>query len=472
MAIPVLSVEAMRNWEQATWQKGSSEADVIALVGKSIAEWILSNFESAKRILILAGKGHNGDDGRAALKHLHAREVTEATVIDVTDPQAGYSDVEEALDAAPELVLDCLFGIGLNRPLSAPWSKLIERINQNPTTMISIDTPSGLDGQNGTPMGNSIRADYTLAVGAPKEGLLQASAQTYVGYIRTLTDIGLTTRPEGTTLFCCEPQDFHSFPPKRSATDHKGSHGHLRIIAGSPGYHGAAVLAARAAMRAQPGLITLETMSECYAPIAAQLQQVMVRPWKPEKTSVNCSAILIGPGLASESLPTELKQEVSALWREAEIPIIADASALDWLPKGPIQSAATRILTPHPGEAARLLTASTKEIEQNRVKALQQISNAYADCWIVLKGAHTLVGRGASPISVNATGNPGLAQGGSGDVLAGLIGALMAQPRCHDIPEKVLQFCTWQHGAAADRLRKIRSNWVVEELPNALLIDT
>ncbi len=465
MAIPVVSVETMRAWEQATWQQGTTEAEVIALVGESIATWIRRHFGSAKRILILAGKGHNGDDGRAAANNLAALETQ---VIDVADPLGSTPAVIESLDANPDLVLDCLFGIGLSRPLTAPWAKLIERINRSSAAIISIDVPSGLDAQTGIPMGNAIHADYTLTIGAPKEGMIKASARAYVGYIRPLTEIGLTTRPNGNKLFFSEPQDFRSFPPKRTPNGYKGSHGHLRIIAGSSGYHGAAVLAARAAMRAQPGLITLETMPDCYIPVAAQLQQVMVRPWTPKKSSLKNSALLVGPGLASETLSPELKHEVSALWKTANIPVIADASALDWLPQGPIESTAARVLTPHPGEAARLLRCTTYEIEQDRSDALVTISDTYADAWVVLKGPHTLIGRSRGRLHINATGNPGLAQGGSGDVLAGVIGGFMAQSRNLQQLEKALPYCVWQHGAAADRLSWERPNWIVEDLPNAL----
>src|SRR5207249_4199199 len=162
--------------------------------------------------------------------------------------------------------------------------------------------------------------------------------------------------------------------------------GHLGIIAGSLGYHGASVLAARGAQRAQPGLITLCTAENVYHPVASQLQAVMVRPWTTEVTlPESCTAIAVGPGLASRDLPDGIKASARDLWKESPLAIIADASALEWLPPGSFRSGALRVMTPHPGEAARLLRTSTKEIQQNRAEAVRQLSRQWGNCFVVLK---------------------------------------------------------------------------------------
>jgi ADP-dependent NAD(P)H-hydrate dehydratase / NAD(P)H-hydrate epimerase len=468
MPVPVISVEEMRAWERATWNQGITELEVIDQVGQAIADWIKPNLKQDGRILILAGKGHNGDDGKAAASHLPNGV---SIVIEITDPATALAHVEGEIKQRPSLIVDCLFGIGLNRPLSQAWCELIERINRSRLSIVSIDVPSGLNAQTGTFKGACIQADHTLTIGAPKTGMIVAAAQKSVGYIRTLSNVGLAAPPRGSNLFFTEEKDFEQFPPRKRAQDHKGSLGHLTIVAGSPGYHGAAVLAARAATRAQAGLITLETMEACYFPVAAQLQQVMTRVWDPGWiSSTRATGILVGPGLAAASLSPQLTEQVGALWQQAKSPIVVDASALDWIPKGETDSSSSRMITPHPGEAARLLNCTAKDIEKDRLQSLRELSSTYGNCWVVLKGTHTLVGRAEGPVYANATGNPGLAQGGSGDVLAGLIGGLIAQPRCQKDLERALRLAVWQHGKAADKLQTASNNWTIEELPDAISI--
>ena len=468
MSVPVISVEAMRTWEQTTWDQGITELEVIDQVGQAIADWIKPILKQNGRVLILAGKGHNGDDGKATASHLPDDA---SIVIDITDPATALIQFDETLNQSPILIVDCLFGIGLNRPLSQDWCELIERINRSQLPIVSIDVPSGLNAQTGTLMGACIQADHTLTVGAPKAGMIVPGAHEVVGYIRNLSNLGLAQPPKGGEFFFTEQKDFEQFPPRKRAQDHKGSRGHLAIIAGSLGFHGAAVLAARAAMRTQTGLITLETMEACYLPVASQLQQVMTRTWDPSWIgSSRTTGILVGPGLASANLPPQLAEQVGELWQQANQPMVVDASALDWIPKGKATNPLGRIITPHPGEAARLLGCTAMDIEKNRLQSLRELSSTFGNCWVALKGTHTLVGKAEGPVYANATGNPGLAQGGSGDVLAGLIGGLIAQPRCQNDLERSLRLAVWQHGTAADRLQAEGNNWTIEELPDAISI--
>lgn len=254
-------------------------------------------------------------------------------------------------------------------------------------------------------------------------------------------------------------------PPRRTAASHKGSYGHIAIVAGSPGYHGAAVLAARGAQRAQPGLITLYALESVYPVIAAQLQAVMVAHWRPgTEFRAHTTAVVLGPGMAAPEVPEELKAMARQLWQKSPLPVIVDASALAWLPDGPVHSEAVRMITPHPGEAARLLGVSTREVQADRLGALRQLSNRFGNTWVVLKGHQTLMGRSTGEVYVNCSGNPHLAQGGSGDVLSGFLGGLLAQPELQADPLTTIRYAVWQHGAAADDLQEIRPGWVVEEL--------
>jgi len=477
MSVPVLNIAQMREWERATWATGQTEAEVIRRVGKKIAERALQLTRSNNAILILAGKGHNGDDARAAREHLGTRNVE---TLDVTTPEKDLSKLEAALRSKPTLIIDGLFGIGLSRPLDDKWKKFIAAVNQSKIYVLAVDVPSGLNADTGSPAlrDTAIEAAITLTIGAPKIGLLQQVAWPFVGRLEVVDDVGLSPCPHKGELIWTQPGDFADFPPRRNVSGHKGSFGHLAIIAGSLGYHGAAVLTARAAQRAQPGLITLFTQEITYRPVAEQLQAVMVNIWKPEmKLPESASAILIGPGLAAPEIAEEMKALTQQLWRDSKLPVIVDASALNWLmpPQAPPKTA-IRVITPHPGEAARLLNTTVKEVQANRPQALREISKRFGNCWVVLKGNQTLVGRNVGEIFVNPSGNPHLAQGGSGDVLAGFIGGLLAstlrsssatedgQPALQVNICKAIRFAVWEHGNAADALQAAHTNWVVEDL--------
>jgi NAD(P)H-hydrate epimerase len=226
-------------------------------------------------------------------------------------------------------------------------------------------------------------------------------------------------------------------------------------------------LAARAAQRAQPGLVTLFTQESVYHVVAAQLQAAMVNLWTPDlKLPDTVSAVLVGPGLAAPGLADVMSPTTTRrIWRDLVMPVVVDASTLDWLPMGgPSLKNAIRVLTPHPGEAARLLNMNQLQVQANRPKALREISRRFGNCWVVLKGHQTLVGRSDGEIFVNPSGNPHLAQGGSGDVLAGYLAGWLAQRPLQADIGKLIRFAVWQHGAAADALQADRANWVVADL--------
>jgi hydroxyethylthiazole kinase-like uncharacterized protein yjeF len=465
MPMPVVNLTQMRDWESATWAAGQTEAEVIRRVGQKIAARTRDLTRPGDTILILAGKGHNGDDARAAQEFLSDRKVI---LLNATDPSAAREEFRRITGVPPALCVDGLFGIGLNRELDDGWKQFIAEVNETKIPILAVDVPSGLNADTGEIFGATIEAAITLAVGAPKIGLLAEPAWPFVGRLEVAGDVGLIPCPHKTELNWTLPEDFQNFPPRRAAAGHKGSYGHLQIVAGSLGFHGAAVLTARAAQRAQPGLVTLFTDEKIYGAVAAQLQAVMVNLWKPEIKFATASAILLGPGLAAPDLPDEMKAVARQLWCELEIPMVVDASALEWLPVGKFFKDAVRVITPHPGEAARLLNTTPTNIQKNRAESLRELSRRFGDCWVVMKGHQTLVGRGEGEIFVNPSGNPHLAQGGSGDVLAGFIAGLLAQPALQTDAGKTIRYAVWQHGAAADKLQASRTNWVVEDLPAEL----
>lgn len=462
MSIPVISVAQMRAWENATWQSGRTEADVIQLVGQALARRALELTAAGQGILLLAGQGHNGDDTRAACAHILDRRVK---LMEVTSPAEALAELEAAIRQQPALIVDALFGIGLNRLLDEAWQNIIARVNASGLPVLSVDVPSGVNADTGEIFGAAIEATVTLTVGAPKRGLLAPGAERYVGRLEVATDVGLVAGAEPSELTWTLARDFARFPPARAALSHKGSYGHLAIIAGSLGFHGAAALAARGAQRAQPGLVSLFTPENAYHAIAPHLQSAMLKVWNAaEKFATDYSAVLIGPGLAAPDLPADMKLTARKVWRDSLLPVIVDASALDWLPLDPVPKHTVRVITPHPGEAARLLKYSVAQIQANRPHAVREISKRFGSSWVVLKGHQTLIGRDTGELFVNPSGNPHLAQGGSGDLLAGYLAGLLAQPRLQADPATTIRFGVWQHGATADVLQSRRANWIIEDL--------
>ncbi|MFM2082816.1 MAG: hypothetical protein RL380_1507, partial [Verrucomicrobiota bacterium] len=357
MPTPVISVAQMRDWETASWAAGISQAEVIRRVGQILAQKIAELTRPGELVVLLAGKGHNGDDTRAIQEFLHDRRVA---LLNVTEPNESLPRLSQLLGESPALVVDGLFGLGLNRPLDDGWKKFIATLNTARPRILAVDVPSGLNADSGEPQGDAVRATLTLTLGAVKRGLLAPSAGAFVGRLEVATDIGLLPCSVKNELNWISSADFAGFPPWRAASTHKSNYGHLAIVAGSLGYHGAAVLATRGAQRAQPGLVTLFTMESVFHACAAQLQSAMVNAIKPqivfpEKTST----LLFGPGLAAPTVPEDIKAVMRRIWLEAPIPIIVDASALAWLPLYPLAREVIRVITPHPGEAARLLKTTT-----------------------------------------------------------------------------------------------------------------
>jgi NAD(P)H-hydrate epimerase len=462
MPAPIISVAQMREWENTSWAAGVSQSAVIRRVGELVARRALQLTRAGDFILILAGQGHNGDDARQSQPHLLDRH---AHLLEVTDPVAASPALDPLLARRPALIIDGLFGTGLNRPLVAAWVKLLGQINRAQRPVLAVDIPSGLNADTGAPQPAALVAAVTLTLAAPKNGLLAANAVPFVGRLELAPDFGLTPGTLTSETQWTLPDDFSEFPPPRPVAGHKGTFGHLAILAGSLGSHGAALLAARAAQRAQPGLITVLPQQNVYPPVAAQLQSAMVQPWDEDLNLKKCSAVLIGPGLAAPDVPLSMRNLARLLWRDSEQPVVVDATALDWLPlheTGP--EASVRVMTPHPGEAARLLQTTTDEVQADRPAALRELSERWGRCWVVLKGHQTIIGRATGEIFVNPSGNPQLAQGGSGDVLAGYLAGWLAQPALAADPLTAIRYAVWQHGAAADRLTARRAAWVIEDL--------
>jgi NAD(P)H-hydrate epimerase len=191
----------------------------------------------------------------------------------------------------------------------------------------------------------------------------------------------------------------------------------------------------------------------------------MVHPYSEDPILPStATAVLVGPGLAAANLPDSLKPWLAHLWRESPLPLLVDASALSWLPPGTVTSLAPRVITPHPGEAARMLGSTIARVQDDRFATVRELSARFGGCFVVLKGHQTVIGSRQGPLLVNGSGNPHLAQGGSGDLLAGFIAGMLAQPALADDAQRALAYAVWQHGAAADRLQRTQPGWIIEDL--------
>ncbi|MBI3882300.1 MAG: NAD(P)H-hydrate dehydratase [Verrucomicrobia bacterium] len=373
------------------------------------------------------------------------------------------------LKRKPALIIDGLFGIGLNRPLEDGWAKLVDAVNKSRVPVLAVDVPSGLDADTGLPKGAVIHATVTVTFAAPKRGMVLARAWDVTGRLEVATDLGLLPCPFTGDLQWTLAEDFDGLVPPRPMSAHKGIFGHLVIVAGSQGYHGAAVLAARSALRAMPGLVTLFTTDAVFPIVAGQLQSAMVRAWRGDtKVPDYAETLLFGPGLAGKDVPVSMRSRLRRAWHASQTPVIADASAFDWLPPEPKRLDALRVVTPHPGEAARMLFVTSEAILRDRIGALRELSRRWGESWVVLKGHQTLVGSARGPVFINPSGNPLLAQGGAGDVLAGYLAGLLVQRPFRAAPGMGIRYAVWQHGAAADHLSATHPAWTTEALPDAL----
>lgn len=420
-----------------------------------------------KTVTIIAGKGQNGGDGLVVARLLRARACH--TRVALLSPRSSIKgnaatnlrrfqkaggrchavDTPSALDGvlAPllqtsDLLVDALFGTGLNAPVTGQASSAITLMNESGRPIIAIDLPSGLDADTGAVLGTAITATLTVTLARPKRGLYLGVGPDHAGVIR-VADIGIPddlVAAAKISVAVLEATDIRSLLPRRPRTAHKGTFGHAGIIAGSAGKTGAAAMAAMAALRIGAGLVTVATPKSVADIVEAKLLEAMVVP-VPETTARTCSthalnqllafaadktALALGPGIGTDPQTQTL---VHRLLVQAHRPMVLDADGLnavaghtDLLDRasGPL------ILTPHPGEMARLLETTAAEIQRDRLGAASRLAREHK-VYVVLKGAGTILASPDGRLAVNATGNPGMATAGPGDVLTGLIVGLLAQ---------------------------------------------
>ncbi|HVW64786.1 MAG TPA: NAD(P)H-hydrate dehydratase [Nitrosospira sp.] len=444
------------------------------------------------KVLVLAGPGNNGGDAFVAARHLRIWGF-EVTLVFTGERASLPMDAQHALDAwlaqggeiltgLPENgcwdgVVDGLFGIGLDhkggRDLAGKYLELVRAVNRMSLPVLAIDVPSGLGSDTGNVRGDAIHARVTVTFIGLKPGLLTARGPEYCGEI-VLRDLGLDA-PSLLEPNCWMMDRAHAdelLLPPRAASSHKGMFGSIGIIGGAQGMVGAALLAGTAALKLGAGRVYLGLLADDAPKVDTAQPELMLRPVAEVLDLDNLNCLVIGPGLG---MAVE-----AGIWLRCaldnDLPLVVDADALNLIASQPRLASRLRersrkrkvssILTPHPAEAARLLGTDTSAIESDRLNAAISLAGRYG-CLAVLKGAGSISAMPSGQCYINASGNPGLSSAGTGDILSGMIGALLAQGL---EPEKALLLGVHLHGAAADVLREQHGGPVgmtASEIPDA-----
>lgn len=466
-ALPILPIADLRRIEQ-TALSGRYPAALMERAGLAAAELARTLAgDSGRPVLILAGPGNNGGDALVVARHLK-QWWFRVSVVCTGDPRRFAGDAAAALRAWNEtggeifteipaaqdwaLVIDGLFGIGLKRDLDGRHAALVEQVNMLNVPVLALDLPSGLDADTGRVQGAALQADHTLTFIALKPGLLTLDGPDHCGTLH-VADLGLgaavEAAPHGVLIDAGVLS--HLLPP-RPRNSHKGSYGSAGIIGGAQGMAGAALLAARAALKCGGGRVYAGLLADDAPPVDLAQPELMLRPADAVLRLDTLTALAVGPGLGDTPDAAEYLD-----WAlETTVPLLLDADALnqiavtDALKSKLKQRAAPSILTPHPAEAARLLGCATGKVQQDRIAAALQLAREY-NAGVVLKGAGSICAWPDGHWAINNSGNPGMASAGMGDVLTGIITALLAQ----GVDERhALTAGVYLHGAAADELVK------------------
>lgn len=458
--------------------------------GREVAAEIVSRYAShgLQRALVLAGKGNNGGDGYVIARHLldddwdvltlafaEPGQITGDAEINLQalancGGQILYIKTEDefyaTLDAADDftVVVDAMFGTGLTKPLAGIYPEVVGWINCQACPVVAVDIPSGIDGSTGRIMGTAVNADLTVSFAFPKIGQVTYPGARHVGEL-VVTDIGIPKQVVYETEAECrlvDETEARMLLPLRSLDGHKGTFGHLLVLAGSTGKCGAAVMTAEAGLRGAAGLVTLACPKSVQPIIAARLTEVMTVPLDELQGEVSMMALeevqalsegkqamALGPGLGHGE---EVGSMVRRMVQDSNLPMVIDADGLnalvDHLGLLDRQTGHDIVLTPHPGEMSRLTGLPVAEIQNNRFTTARDFAVSHKVV-LVLKGARTLIASPDGTVQVNTSGHAGMASGGMGDVLTGLIGGLLAQ----GLPAKqAATLGVYLHGLAADRL--------------------
>ncbi len=496
-AVKIVDAEQMRNIDRrATERFGVPSIVLMENAAIAVVDAMLEHYRDADRVGIVCGVGQNGGDGFAIARHLENRGLAPSIVI-VGDRDAirgdaltnllicerlaipihdlHGDDVETALAhiADADLIVDAIFGTGLNRPLSGAHADVIRDLAELRIPVVAVDIPSGANASSPEPFEPCIQAELTITFAAPKVCHIFAPASLYCGEV-IVADISIPAiaiDDENVALALITPADVLPHVSPRLAPTHKGTYGHVAIVAGSPGRSGAAVLCARGAIRGGAGLVSVMTDADTAKLVhAGSVESMTYSGDSIEDFLRNKSAALVGPGLGDhEDAYARTRAIVSAI----ELPLVIDASGLNAFAGRANElnpRALPRVITPHPGELARLLGTDAATINADRLHWAREAARA-TKCVTVLKGYQSLVAEPDGHVYVNPTGNAGMASGGMGDVLAGLVAALLARDTD---PLDAACAAVYLHGLAGDLLREemgdtgLAAMDVAEKIPLAI----
>ncbi len=506
-----VTASQMRNIDRRTIDEyGVSSSVLMERAGLAAAEKMLELFERRK-VIVICGGGNNGGDGIVAARNLFnwgwnvkvillSRESKMSgdcrtqymTAKKMKIPMEFRTEIRPA-DLHSAVVIDAIFGTGINKPVRPPVSDIISFLNRSGAPVLSVDIPSGISADNGGIMGDAVRADYTVTFGLPKMGHLFHPGAEYAGklFVEDIGFPGELLADESLNVQTIEKEDASLLIPERPANSHKNDYGHVLIVAGSTGRTGAALMAAQACLRSGAGLVTLGVPESLASVFQSRAAEEMILPL-PDKgngvlsaesveailefASGRADVVAIGPGIGVSADTRRIMQE---LITGSAVPMLIDADGINAISgnarilenaKSPV------ILTPHIGEMARLLRRKNSEssvdraaIESDRIPVALSFSGK-TGTYLVLKGAPTVIADPGGKAFINTTGNPGMATAGSGDVLTGIIAALLGQV---SDPLEASILGAYLHGLAGDfaasekGMHSMIATDIVAHLPNA-----
>ncbi|MCW5938039.1 MAG: NAD(P)H-hydrate dehydratase [Fimbriimonadaceae bacterium] len=465
---------------RATEQYGVPAMVLMERAGLAVFEALRELLPEGGRVIVICGAGNNGGDGfvvaRLALEAGYAVEcLVAAQPEDLREECRQQLQQAEAQGIRPifpsdarwarrldclgcyDLIVDALLGIGIHGEVKGPVREAIEAINRSGVPALSVDVPSGIETDTGLELGVSVWALRTVTFGLPKPFLFQGRGLEHCGYW-SVADIGFpqTLLREPTGAKTVDRAWVAGLLPERLKDSHKGTNGHVLIVAGSRSMRGAAVLAAKSAIRAGAGLVTVAGIEPVIDVVASHVPEALLMPLAEDDGRISPRAVdtvltsgdrfsgaVFGPGTTHDDPVVEF---LSGLWSRWEVPSVIDADALNAVALGVGLPPCDAVLTPHPGELSRTMQVTVAEIQSDRFRAAREASAKFGKT-VLLKGAHSIVASPDDTLLVNGTGNPGMASGGMGDVLSGVIGALLGQ----ELPSYLAAACgmTW-HGLAGD----------------------
>ena len=486
--IPILDSRRMRSADAAAIRGGIPSSRLMENAAEGLAGELVRSFPRAQRVVVACGPGNNGGDGLAAARLLAGRGVS-VSIFTLGDPDdyrgdaaenalrarragleffplsrrgawAGFSRALKEADA----VVDALFGTGLTRALSGAAARAVLAIHAAGRPVVAADLPSGLSADSGNLLGPAVRASLTVAFAALKYAHVFWPARGFCGRL-VVHDIGIPKRillERAGDLAAAESADLAGWLPPRPGDTHKADFGRLAVIAGSRGKAGAAALTARGALRAGAGLVTVFCPASIEPIIVSALPEAMTHALPEEAGALPATAAeellealrgfdaaAIGPGLGTAPGTVELLEKLMA----ARCPIVFDADALNAFagrPRAFSRRRGAAVLTPHPGEAGRLLEVASSRVQEDRLAAARRLARA-SGAAVVLKGASTLIAAPSGRVTVNPTGTPLMATAGSGDVLSGAVGALLAGGMA---AERAAIAAAYLHGLAGELLAR------------------